>query len=74
MMRVEKKYIVIIHDGFHWSFTSIDNKRKKLSVYDSGIQIGGSHKNPNGVIKISMESITGENWEIEQAQVPGMKL
>ena len=70
MMKVEKKYIVIIHYGFHWSFTIIDNKSKKLSSYDSGIQKGGSHNKPNEVIKISMESIIGGKWKTEQAQVP----
>ena len=50
MIREERKYIVIIHYGFHWSFTVRDNIKKKLSAYDSGILIGGSHKKPNEVI------------------------
>ena len=34
MMKEEKKYIVIIHYGFHRSFTVIDNiKKTKLSAY-----------------------------------------
>ena len=44
--------------------------KEKLSTYDSGIQIGGSHKRPNEMMKISLESITEENWQIEQVQVP----
>ena len=29
MMRLEKKYLITIHYLFHWSFTVIDNKKKK---------------------------------------------
>ena len=44
--------------------------KKKLSAYDSGIRIGGSHKKPNEIIKTSLESITGQNWQTEQVQIP----
>ena len=43
MMKEEEIYIAIVHCKFHWSFAAMDNIRKKLSAYDSGIQIGGSH-------------------------------
>ena len=44
--------------------------KEETSAYDSGIQIGGSHKRPNEIMKTSLESITEENWQIEQVQVP----
>ena len=48
MIKEGKKYMVILHRRFHWSFAVIDNTReKKLSTYDSGIQVSGSHKRPN---------------------------
>ena len=70
MMKEEKQYIAIIHCRFHWSFTTIDNIRRKLSTYDSGMQISGSHKKPNGILKTSLESTTDDKWQIEQMQVP----
>ena len=65
-----EKREVIVHLTFHWSFTVIDHIRKKLSPYDSGIQVGDSHKRPNERMKTSLESITEENWQTEQVQVP----
>ena len=41
----KEKYIAIIHYKFHQSFTVIDNTRKKVSTYDSGVQIGGATRN-----------------------------
>ena len=60
MMKEKRKYTAIIHHRFHWSFTAIDNIRKKLNTYDSGVQIGGSHNKPNEVLKTSLGSITEE--------------
>ena len=53
-----------------WLTGATCNIKKKISAYDSGILIGGSHKKPNEVIKTSLESIRGENWQTEQVQVP----
>ena len=69
-MKEEKKCIIIIHYRFHWSFAVIDNIEKKLSTYDLGVQISGSHKKPNEVLKKSLESITEKQWQIEQVHVP----
>ena len=65
-MKEERKYIVIIHHRFHWLFAVIGNTRKKVSTYDSGLQISGSHKKPNDILKTSLESMTEEKWQIEQ--------
>ena len=70
MMKEKKKCIAIIHHRFHWSFTDIDNIRKKLNKYDSGIQISGSHRKPNEILNTSLESINEEKWQIEQTKVP----
>ena len=51
MMKEEKKCIVLIHYWFQWSFTAIDNRKKKISTHDSGIQISGSHKKPNEIFE-----------------------
>ena len=60
MMKEEKKYITIIHYSFHWSFAIIDNIKKRISTYDSGVQISGSHSKPNEALKASLESIREE--------------
>ena len=70
MMKEKKKYILITHYSFHWSFVVIDNIKKKISTYDSGVQISGSHSKPNKALKISLESISGKQWNMEQVQVP----
>ena len=62
--------MAIIHHQFYWSFTVIDNIRKKLNTYDSGVQISGSHQKPNEILKTSLESITKGKWQIEQIEVP----
>ena len=68
----EKKLILFVHNRFHIyrSFAVIDNIKKKLSAYDSGIRIGGGHKKPNEILKASFESTTGENRQTGQVQVP----
>ena len=61
---------MIIHYSFHWSFVVIDNIKKKISTYDSGVQISGSHSKPNKALKKSIESISGKQWDMEQVPVP----
>ena len=34
------------------------------------MQISGSHKKSNGTLKASLDSITGDKWQMEQMQVP----
>ena len=71
MMGESRKYIMIIHYSFHWSFVVIDNTKKKLDTYDSGITISKySHKKPHNALKKSIEDIMGEQWNIEQVSVP----
>jgi len=71
MMRENKKYIVVIHYNFHWSVVVIDNTKKKIDTYDSGVTISKySHKEPHMELKRSLEDITGERWDIEQIPVP----
>ena len=69
-MKEEKKYIMIIHYSFHWSFAVIDNIKKKISTYDSGVQISGSHSKSKKDLKASLESIPGKQWHMKQVQVP----
>ena len=71
MMEESKKYIMVIHYSFHWLFVVIDNIKKKLSTYDSGVKIRKySHKTPHNALKKSIEDITGEQWSMEQIPVP----
>ena len=71
MMKESKKYIMVIHYSFHWSFVVIDNIKKKLSTYDSGVKISKySHSKPHEALKKSIESITRKQWSMEQIQVP----
>ena len=58
MVKEGKKYIEFAHHRFHGSFAVIDNTRKKVSTYDPGIQISGSHKRSNEILKASLESTT----------------
>ena len=69
-MKESKKYIMVIHYSFHWSFVVIDNIKKKLNTYDSGVQISNSHSKPHKALKESIESISGRQWSMEQIQVP----
>ena len=46
-MEERKKYIMVIHYSFHWSFVVIDNIKKKLNTYDSGVQISNGHSEPH---------------------------
>ena len=39
MMKEEKKHIIIIHYSFHWSFAIVDNIKKRISMYDSGVYV-----------------------------------
>ena len=70
MMKEKKKYIMNLHYSFHWSFVVIDDIKNKLSTYDSGVQISGSHSKPNKALKQSIESISGKQWDMEQVPVP----
>ena len=70
MMKEEKKYIIIIHYSFHWSFAIVDTIKKRISTYDSGGWISGSHSKPNEALKASLESISGKQWHVKQVQVP----
>ena len=56
-MKEEKKYIIIIHTASIGHLQIIDNI-KRISTYDSGVQISGSHSKPNEALKASLESIT----------------
>ena len=71
MMEESKKYIMVIHYSFHWSFVIIDNIKKRLSTYDSGVKISKySHEEPHNALKRSVEDITSEQWNMEQIPVP----
>ena len=62
---------MIIHYSLHWSVVVIDNVKKKVDTYDSGVTISKySHKKPHNALKKSMEDITGEQWNMEQILVP----
>ena len=71
-MKEEKKYIIIIHYSFHWSFAIIDNIKKRIGTYDSGVRISGSHSKgePNEALKTSLEIITEKQWRKKRVQVP----
>ena len=55
MMEESKKYIMVIHCSFHWSFVVMDDIKKKLNTYDSGVHISNSHSKPHKALKESIE-------------------
>ena len=71
MIQKGKKHMLVIHYSFRWSFVVIDNIKKKLITYDSGVKIRKySHSKPREALRRGIEIITGKQWSMEQIQVP----